>query len=172
MKKIDDSELIGKTVKDIEGIYFQETSPIFVQKKYLIIGLIITVLLIFFMGVVRIYKYETSVSPTQAEQLNANEGYVTFKEQIKEPVNQQQVNQQPVSQQPVNQHQVNQQPPVDDVTYYKIQEGDCFEIISNYYYGAEIYASELARFNKMDLDSILSIGQIIKVPRETDKLKQ
>ncbi|MDF9407176.1 LysM peptidoglycan-binding domain-containing protein [Pelotomaculum isophthalicicum JI] len=159
---MDDSEIIGKAVKDIEGMDFQETRPVLMQKKYLILGLIVTVLLIIIAGIVRIYMCETSESPTQAGQLNEDEGFVTFKEQVKEPVNQQQENQQPV----------NQQTPADDIIYYKVQEGDCFEKIAIYYYGTESYASELARYNKIDVDSILSIGQTIKAPKETDKLKQ
>jgi len=164
LKRIDDSEIIGKSIKDIEIIYSKDTS--FIQKKHLMLGLMITVLLIFVMGV-RIYKLEMSVPPTQNLQNNEGEEYVSFKEQVGEPVEQQSVEQQSVDQQPAG-----QTPPADEIIYYEIQKGDCFETIATYYYGSESYASELARFNKMKVNSILNIGQIIKVPRETDKLRQ
>ncbi|OPY60834.1 MAG: hypothetical protein A4E56_02446 [Pelotomaculum sp. PtaU1.Bin065] len=179
LKRIDDSEIIGKSIKDIEIIYSKDTS--FIKKKHLMLGLMITVLLIFVMGV-RIYKLEMSVPPTQNVQNNEGEEYVSFKEQVGEPIEQQSVEQQSIDQQSIDQQSIDQQsvdqqpagqtPPADEIIYYEIQKGDCFETIATYYYGSESYASELARFNKMKVNSILNIGQIIKVPRETDKLRQ
>jgi len=159
---MDDSEIIGKTVKDLEGIDFRETGPVLRQKKYLILGLAVIMLLIIIAGIVSIYMSESSVAPPQAGPSNEGEGFVTFTEQAEEPADRQQANEQPV----------NQQTPAGDIIYYKIQEGDCFEKIAVYYYGKEIYASELARYNKIEIDSILSIGQVIKVPREAGMLKQ
>ena len=53
-----------------------------------------------------------------------------------------------------------------------VQEGDCFATISERYYQADDYASELAKFNGLTNNSTLHIGQIIKVPKSKVELKQ
>ncbi|OPX90101.1 MAG: hypothetical protein A4E53_01316 [Pelotomaculum sp. PtaB.Bin104] len=53
----------------------------------------------------------------------------------------------------------------EEFIYYVVQEGDCFETITERYYQTSEYASELAKLNNLTIHSILQIGQIIKVPK-------
>jgi len=156
MKKIDNSQIIGKAVKDLEMLDLRETNHFFLQKKYLLLGLSITVLVIFMLGIIWSHKHEESVLLTKEVQSN-NEEAVTLMEQISEPVDQ------PAPEQPSSN---------EDFIYHEIQKGECFEIISNNYYGTEDYAAELAQLNNMTVSTILNIGLIVKIPRDINKLKQ
>ena len=67
--------------------------------------------------------------------------------------------------------QTTPQPPEIDPSpyiYHTIQSGDSFAVISNRYYGTEVFASDLAKFNGIAKQTRLQVGQIIRVPKEPD----
>jgi|GEM_PF-2988848 len=148
MKKIDNHEIIGKAVKELDKCNFQDNKYFFSQQKHLLLGLSILSLFIFLTGTVWSLKHETTILKSKVSQLN--EENASFKEQISIQTN---------------------QLPDNEFIYHEIQEGECFETISKRYYGTENYASKLALLNNMTVDTILNIGQIIKVPKESDMLK-
>jgi len=149
MKEIDCEEVIGKSVKDLEQFELRESNQFFSQKKHLLLSLSIMALFAFLTGTIWSLKHEMHL--LQSKVLQLNEENATFREQINTQINQQ---------------------PVDEFIYHEIQEGECFEIISKRYYGTENYAPELALLNNMTIDTVLKVGQVIKIPKEIEMLKQ
>lgn len=166
MKKVDDRELIGKSIKDIEERYLKEANTPYPPKKYLLLGSAIAVLLLIFITSTIFDKQELTVLPDQAEQLHTEQLHteqLAAGWQQPEPEKQPAV---PVEEEPAEADAVDEK-----IISYTIKAGDCFEIIADRYYGGQIYAAGLARFNGVRVDDILSIGQVIRIPESVEKLQ-
>lgn len=153
------NEISGKTIKELEKLIRKPEgiSGIFAQWKDQFIPIGITLLLIIMAVVIWNLKHEVSELQTKISHLNSENA--SLKGQLDEQVNQVL----PALKLPDNKG-------TEEFISHRVQEGDCFENISERYYQTGDYASELARLNGLTITSTLQIGQLIKVPKEAGKL--
>ncbi|MFZ5596602.1 MAG: LysM peptidoglycan-binding domain-containing protein [Bacillota bacterium] len=159
----------GKTVRELEEYLYRRRSIKFFSPKNV---LLLLMCILFASAAVFFWNMKKEISSLKNEitQLNSEN------EVLKKQVDGYKTNQQTVIQSagkggtavqstPASQNASNQG---NDIIYHVVGAGDCFEVISNKYYGTEKYAPDLARLNGMTVNSIMRVGQKIKVPNKPD----
>jgi LysM repeat protein len=155
------NEVFGKSIRELEKHIGKSKgiSVIAAQLKDRFIPLGIVLLFIIMLAVIWSLKSEVSSLQTEVSQLNNDN------RALKEQIDAQAKEVLPVI-------KTSGDKGTEAFISHVVQEGDCFATISERYYQADDYASELAKLNGLTINSTLQIGQIIKVPKNKADLKK
>lgn len=138
------------TLNEMEIALAQEKKSKRTIKMFILTGMIVLLLISGLMyNIYAKSKITKEVANLQANNVKLMEENNKLKERFAEPV-------------------IKEDKPASNIIYHHIQSGDNFAVLSKKYYGTEIFAVPIAKFNGLPKTAKLHIGQILQIPKEPD----